>query len=51
MVDARDRATDKAMMRMSAWEADKEREYTKEELEQWFLHEYPEAERRSDGEF
>lgn len=48
MAEAMDRAAEKAAT--SAWEAEREREYTQRELEQWFLSEFPEAE-KSDDEF
>jgi hypothetical protein len=48
MAEAMDRAAEKAAI--SAWEADRAREYTQQELEQWFLSEFPKAEKR-DGEF
>jgi hypothetical protein len=46
MPEAMDRAAEKAAI--SAWEADRKREYTQQELEQWFLSEFPEAEKRDD---
>jgi hypothetical protein len=44
--DAIDRAADKAAI--SAYEADRAREYTQQELETWFLSEFPKAEKRDD---
>jgi hypothetical protein len=46
MADAMDRAAEKAAI--SAYEADRAREFTQQELEQWFLSEFPEAEKRDD---
>jgi hypothetical protein len=46
IAEAMDRAAEKAAI--SAWEADRAREYTQQELEQWFLSEFPEAEKRDD---
>jgi hypothetical protein len=46
MAEAMDRAAEKAAI--SAYEADRAREYTQQELEQWFLSEFPEAEKRDD---
>ena len=46
MPEAMDRAAEKAAI--SAYEADRAREYTQQELEQWFLSEFPEAEKRDD---
>ena len=48
MADAMYRAAEKAPI--SAYEAERVREYTQQELEQWFLSEFPEAE-KSDDEF
>jgi hypothetical protein len=46
MADAMDRAAEKAAI--SAYEADRAREFTQQDLEQWFLSEFPEAEKRDD---
>lgn len=46
--DAIDRAREKAMM--SQWEAEKLKQFSQEELECWFVHEYPDAQ-FTDGEF